>query len=715
MQRVEPTSKHKKLTHSLLLCLPMVLGSVTSVNAQTSVEEVVRTALENNPEMQAKWHDFRSAGHATTAARAGFRPDVNINAGYGRQRENFITGGPLSTGFAEIAMTQMLWDGGRTRANVEEFNSVELVSYFELLESAESTALEAMRAYLDVLRRQELLRLAEENLEVHRTVFDQVAESASAGVARTADLEQINGRLALAEANVITEYSNLHDVTARYLRIVGDMPPSQLRQVQLEHGLPGTIHEVLLQAYQHSPTYHATLRNIEASEAFSRGQQSATRPRLQLTARYGVEDRDEFGSRQSHTDGRIGIELTYDLYSGGRNRANINRAYELENTARSLRDKACVDIRQTVQIAFNDMQKIAQQLPILNQHRLSSDRVRTAYKQQFDIGQRTLLDVLDSENEFFEASRAWTNASYDETLAAARTLAAMGLLLETLSVGRTDIPSLAELGAEPMPVDPTTACPLPQSVRQLAMPQRPAPVTPAPAPVVATEITLSNQATFALDSAELQPAARETLSQVIAAIREGGLVGRIQVVGHTCDLGPADHNQGLSERRAEAVVDYLRSAGIGADEISWEGRGENEPRYPNDSEQNRSRNRRVEITFVTERATTQRIPVSPDGPITEVRQMEVSSEAPSLGQTLPPSAEYSVQLGSFSVEANATALVKQLKAQDFDAYMVQTEVREQTIWLVRVRASDGRESAIALRQKLSSETGLNDLIVIRSA
>ena len=713
MKRFELARKHQKLAISLVLSLPMVMASVASANAQTSVEEAVRTALENNPEIQAKWHEFRSAGHATTAARAGFRPDVNINAGYGRQRENFITGGPLSTGYAEIAMTQMLWDGGRTHANVEEFNGVELVRYFELLESAENTALEAMRAYVDVLRHQELLRLAEDNLEVHRVVYDQVAESARAGVARTADLEQINGRLALAEANVINEYSNLHDVTARYLRIVGDMPPPQLRQIQLEHGLPGTIHDVLLQAYQHSPTYHAALRNIEASEAFSRGQQSAARPRLQLTARYGVEDRDEFGSRQSHTDGRIGIELTYDLYSGGRNRANVNRAYELENTARSLRDKACVDIRQTVQIAFNDMQKIAQQLPILNQHRLSSDRVRTAYKQQFDIGQRTLLDVLDSENEFFEASRAWTNAAYDETLAAARTLAATGLLLETLSVGRTDIPSLAELGAEPMPVDATTACPLPQNVRQFTMPERPARV--APAPVVATQVTLSSQASFALDSAELQPRARETLSEVIAAIREGRLVGRIQVVGHTCDLGPAAHNQSLSERRAESVVNYLRSAGIGADEISWEGRGENEPRYPNDSEQNRSRNRRVEITFVTERATTQRIPVSPEGPITELRQIEVSSEAPSLGQTLPPSAEYSVQLGSFSVEANASALVKQLRDQDFDAYMVQTEVREQTTWLVRVRASDGRESAIALRQKLSNETGLNDLIVIRSA
>jgi hypothetical protein len=73
-----------------------------------------------------------------------------------------------------------------------------------------------------------------ENLETHQQVYDQIEESATAGVARAADLEQIAGRLSLAQTNVITEQSNLHDVIARYLRIVGSMPPEQMEQLQLE-------------------------------------------------------------------------------------------------------------------------------------------------------------------------------------------------------------------------------------------------------------------------------------------------------------------------------------------------------------------------------------------------------------------------------------------------------------------------------------------------
>jgi len=458
MKQPGKNGKYLKRARKLLLTCA-ILGATGVAQAQTGVEEVVRSALERNPEMQVAWHDFLSAGHGRQAARAGYRPNVDVNSGYGRQRENYITGNPMNTGFAEVAMTQLLWDGARTRSNSNEFSAVELVRYFEVLESAESTALEALRAYIDLQRQRELVRLAQANLETHRIVYDQVAESASAGVARAADLEQINGRLALAETNLINERSNLHDVTARYLRVVGDMPPQQLVELQLEHGLPTNVSDTLRLAYQHSPRYHAALRNISAAAAATEGQRAERRPRLNLAARYSIQNRDEFGFRDSHTDGRVGVELTYNLYSGGRNTANVRRAYELENSARSLRDRACVDIRQNVQIAHNDLNKITEQLPILNRHRLSSDRVRTAYKQQFDIGERTLLDVLDSENEYFQASRAWTNAGFDETIAAARTLAAMGLLLETLSVGRQDMPSLADLGAEPLQVDADSACP----------------------------------------------------------------------------------------------------------------------------------------------------------------------------------------------------------------------------------------------------------------
>lgn len=166
------------------------------------------------------------------------------------------------------------------------------------------------------------------------------------------------------------------------------------------------------------------------------------------------------------------------------------------------------------------------------------------------------------------------------------------------------------------------------------------------------------------------------------------------------------------------MVDYLRSAGIGADEIVWEGRGENEPRYPNDSEENRSRNRRVEIMFVTEQARTGQIRISPDGPITGVRQTEMPAASANSMRSAgkqPGQGGLAVQVGSFSVEANANRLVNQLKAMNYEAYVFRTESHAQAIWLVRIRVADGREAATALQEQLREETGLDSLIVTQSA
>ncbi|MEE4295983.1 MAG: TolC family outer membrane protein [Wenzhouxiangella sp.] len=664
--------RHKKSSHPafafgrrlILGCFCLGLSTGNAL-AQITIEDAVRTALETNPDVQARWHDFQSAGYATEAARGGYRPQIGIDASYGREMDNYITRDPMNTGFAEISVTQMLWSGGRVSANVAEFSDIELVRYFELLDTAEQTAQEAMRAYLDVLRFRQLVALAEENLLTHREVYDQVAESAAAGVARSADLEQISGRLALAESNLLNELANLHDVSARYLRVVGQLPPPQMADVDMQPDteLPDNVIDALMQAYRNNPRYHAALRNIEASESASRAQRAERMPRLNLTAGYGIRTRDELGFRDEFTSGRIGLELTYDLYTGGRNSANVRRAAELEGTAIALRDRACVDIRQDLQIAFNDYLKIDQQLPVLNQHRLSSDRVRTAYRQQFDIGQRTLLDVLDSENEFFEASRAWTNAAVDEMVAAARTLGAMGTLLETLGVQRQDIPSLDELGAEPMEIDPTTTCPLPPGAQALMT--RRAEI-PTPAPVTVTQVTLAAQTTFELDSAQLRPEARETLTDLAAVIREGRLVGQIEVVGHTCDLGSTAYNQNLSERRAQSVVDYLRSIGIGADEITAAGRGESAPSFPNNNEENRSRNRRVEITFVTEQETvTSQIPSSPNGPITDVRQVKKLTQYPAVGSVQIPAVLNTMAREVLAQNDSSQPLASDMPAQDY--------------------------------------------------
>ncbi|MFD2190937.1 TolC family outer membrane protein [Pistricoccus aurantiacus] len=446
----------------------------TASYGSADLTAVVERAIASNPEVQAAWHAFQAAGHDTEIARGGYLPRVDVNAGVGLENRSDDDRGSYDTDYAELSLRQMIYDGFATRSQVEKLDRAELVRYYELLGTSENTALEAARAYLDVKRHRDLVKLGRDNYERHRRVYRQIDERTRSGAGRGVDLQQIQGRLALAESNLLTEASNLHDVSARYQRLIGELPPATLAEApDFEARLPKDVSQALIMAYEGSPDFHAAIEDIAASRAEREAARSRFHPRLDLVARTGTYQGEDYSGDFIEDDGResrssIGLVASMNLYRGGSDLASFRAASDRVEQAVSLRRKACVDLRQTTQIAYNDTRRLREQLAYLNNHRQSTDRVRGAYRQQFDIGQRSLLDLLDIENEYFEASRVHVNARYNVSLADARTLAAMGRLLQVLDLRRDDLPTLAELGSDGVEIDPETVCP-PTGARQYSL------------------------------------------------------------------------------------------------------------------------------------------------------------------------------------------------------------------------------------------------------
>lgn len=145
--------------------------------------------------------------------------------------------------------------------------------------------------------------------------------------------------------------------------------------------------------------------------------------------------------------------------------------------------------------------------------------------------------------------------------------------------------------------------------------------------VVRNRVTLDDAASFALDSSALSEAAEDALRSVLASLEETRIIGDIVVVGHTCSLGTDEYNQALSERRAITVFDFLKANGVSAGAMRWEGHGEHEPRYSNETEESRKRNRRVEISFIAEQEVVREVVVGEGQPVTEWVQEKVPAEA----------------------------------------------------------------------------------------
>jgi outer membrane protein, adhesin transport system len=578
----------------LFLALDVLLPSNAFAQANT-VKDAALKAIESNPEVQASWHEFKASAQDVRVARASYLPSVDLAATAGEAARDYDGRGTYAIGQGQVTLTQMLFDGFRTSGEVKRMDGIRLVRYYELLDTVENTALEAVRAYEDVKRNRDLVDLARSNYTKHREVYAQIEERVSTGVGRRVDLEQVAGRLALAEANLLTEASNLHDVTARYLRVVGQLPGADLTASDLAvKQLPPSVREALTLAYRGNPGFHAAIKNISAAQAAVKVERSGYYPKAELRAR-GVTNRNQnsFDNRIDPDswgdENAVELAITYNLYSGGANRAAVRRSLEQVNQAKDLRDQACMDLRQTTQIAYNDSQRLREQLISLQQHRLSSDKVRTAYAEQFNIGQRTLLDLLDAENEYFQASRALTIAQGDLEIAYARSLAAMGSLLPALGVVRDGLGILHDVKIEDSLNISESACP------------RDAPTAMSRADLISELTPVSGDALFDVGSSELKPGAAQQLDALVADIKATDNVVQVRIEGHTDNTGPDALNILLSKARAQRVRDYFVLNGLETIPMTVDGFGATRPTADNNTAAGKAANRRVDITVTRSR------------------------------------------------------------------------------------------------------------------
>lgn len=565
-----------------LLASPAWVAAADIGTLQGAVEE----AVVRNPEVLARYHAFTAASEEVGVARGGLLPRLDLDGHVGsetlEQRQMTPPTPPdqmdtYNIGGARLTLRQLLFDGMATSREVSRLKYARRVRYYELLNAAEDSALQATRAYLDVIRYRKLVALASDNYANHKEVFEHVRQRVEAGIGRGVDLEQAGGRLALAETNLVTENANLHDVSARFQRIVGVEPPYPLQDPPALDGKLPAGDELREGGWRHAPQMNAALENIRAARADLKSKYGPYWPTLALQGSLGYE-RNIDNAIDRETRGRLELMLNWNLFAGGTDHARIKQYKEKLYEAYDVRDKTCRDLRQNVRIAWNDTRKLADQLQLQDARQLSTLKARDAYRQQFDLGQRTLLDLLDTENELYDARRSYRNTEADYQLAFARVLAPTGYLVETLGLKPVGAGAVDD-GDDPVGDGDRIYCALQDpSVYQVTKPAD-RPVTPLPKRRRLESFVLKADTLFAFDKAELSDKGKQSLDGLV-----DGLMAHakhkdrtINVHGYTDRLGGAEYNQRLSERRAATVRQYLVGKGLPRDQVTAQGHGETDP------------------------------------------------------------------------------------------------------------------------------------------
>lgn len=594
----------------ILTLAGLLFAGQASAEALVPLKQMVEKVISSNPEVQARYHDYLGAGYEQDVVKGGFLPKADIVSTY-RDQEEMDGGISKRIGTAvprsnnELVLRQMIFDGFATSSEVNRLGHAKRVRFYELQAAMQDTTLEFMRSYIDTLRYRQLSDYAKTNYVVHRQLFDRIKERVDAGVARKVDLEQASGRLALAESNLLTESTNLHDVTARMQRLMGELPPATLEQPEFyKAGAEPTATDALRVAYLHNPNILSTSEDIQAAKDEVKTREAKYMPRLDLQARKNLGTSSDGRNSTSAAD-LLELTMNFNLFNGGSDKALVSQTIEKMNSATDQRDKACVDTRQLVTIAYNDIVQLKEQMEYRDRHQKAIENARGAYRKQFDIGQRTLLDLLDTENEYFQARRAYSNTEYDIQTAYTRLYASQGELLNKIGSTRQGLPEVNReaymdganvcqaVAATQVNVDKEA---LLADAKPLSIAPKPMPAVEKPKDIIVLSDKVVPDVEFETNSAKIKPVSYPVLDNAIKTLKEWG-GSNVEVAGHTDkrDTSKADYNQKLSEKRAKSVSDYLAKHGIDAKRLTAKGYGFDYPVAENDPKEGNKANRRVEL------------------------------------------------------------------------------------------------------------------------
>jgi adhesin transport system outer membrane protein len=419
--------------------LTIVIGlwlAASPVSALT-IEDAIKDMLAKNPNVQSARQEMLARENEIRGAKAGYLPTLDAEAGIAREWTNSPSTGNvgviLDREEASIRLRQMVYDGNATGSEVDRQKARYKSAIFSAMDTQETAALRASEAYINVLRHADLLSLLKDSLDEHQNIYDQTSLRSEAGVGSRADVDQISVRLSLATSNFIAGKNNFLNALSQFQGLIGYIPDASVMEAPTRLSLPASLDESLTAAFSNHPIIKSAAADIEAAEAQYAASKSARHPTLHIEGdRSWNEDID--GVPGKNEDWVVALRLRYNIYNGGRDNARRKQTAELLQQAIDVARSAKWQTEEGMRLSWYAYEATLQQLDYLVVHVKSVTDTKEAYVKQFDIGRRTLLDLLNTEGELLRAKQTYTNTKYDQLYSQMRVLNSSGQLTQGLGI-----------------------------------------------------------------------------------------------------------------------------------------------------------------------------------------------------------------------------------------------------------------------------------------
>ncbi|MCK5374130.1 MAG: TolC family outer membrane protein [Alphaproteobacteria bacterium] len=406
-----------------------------------TLREAISVGVSTNPEYGMVAASRRATDEELNQGKALFLPSIDLSGDVGYEySDDPSTRVRIGDGDEEflrrqigVTLTQMLFDGFDAHYEVQRQKARVVSSAKRVRETSELVALSIVESYLEVMRRRQLLMISRGNIAEHVKILEQIKDSIEAGRSTKADGEQAKARLASARATEASALEALRSAEADYREVVGDTAGELKLPIVPYEVLEEDVDQQAKVTLAKSPTLDIYEADIKVAYAEAEQTKSTQYPQfdLQFNARTGE---DLGGTEGEDTSASALVVLNWNLYRGGADLARAREFVHRHQQAKEERTEAERSIEKDVRRTWASMVAAGQRAAEYASQSAANTEVVKAYQDQFNIDRRTLLDVLDSQNELFVSRSNTVNSEFLEMLAVYRLVALKGSLLPSLGV-----------------------------------------------------------------------------------------------------------------------------------------------------------------------------------------------------------------------------------------------------------------------------------------
>jgi len=430
----------KLLTVTISILLSGTANSALAQDEVISLNEAVVVAMSSNPNIAQAQYNTEAIQFERRQAQGLFAPRVDVETSAGirylrnpTRRALGISNKELYPLEAQVRGEWVVLDFGRRRGELHRQAARVDGASLRVLERSEFVALQVSRQYLDVLLQQRVVAASQDNVGFHQILVSDLTSGVQQGSISIADQQQAEERLQAALVRQTESEQSLQEAQNALKRLTGldvsnvRMPPELAAQ------LPPSLDEAVGLARLNNPKVLEAKSDVDAAHALAKSAKGDLYPEVGIDVRGRIgDDIDGFRGETREAQGRV--FLRWNIFDGGINRAKYQEMVRRSSQARyrlhELEREAEEDVRNAWS-QLNTQMRVSDQLA---RQSSVSDDLLLSYRSQFNVGRRSLLDVLDAQNTRYNVQVRLETANFSKMFARYQTLAATNRFLSALNI-----------------------------------------------------------------------------------------------------------------------------------------------------------------------------------------------------------------------------------------------------------------------------------------